>query len=256
VLQVSGLTRVFGETSALDDISFEVPSGRVCAYLGPNGAGKTTTVRILTTTLTPTAGRATVAGFDVVSQRDDVRRRIGYVPETGAVYPTLSASEYLAMAGALHHLPPSDIVRRSQVWLELFGIAEAADRRLDTLSKGMRQKVVLTAALLHDPEVLILDEPLSGLDANAAHLFKDILRGLAQQGKTILFCTHALEVAERLCDRVVILHKGRIVAADDTATLMSDLRKPTLEAVFRELTSSSTEIDQAERALQALRMRT
>jgi ABC-2 type transport system ATP-binding protein len=252
MIAVSGLTRIYGDVAALDDVGFEVQPGHVCAYLGPNGAGKTTTVRILTGTLTPTAGRASVAGYDVVTQRDDVRRRIGYVPETGAVYMTLSATEYLAMAGALHRLPPAEIVRRSKLWLELFGVAAAADKRLDTLSKGMRQKVVLTAALLHDPDVLLLDEPLTGLDANAQHLFKDVLRGLAAQGKTILFCTHGLDIAERLCDQVIVLNRGRVVAAGDTAALMSARSKATLEAFFREVTASPEEPDQAERVRQVL----
>jgi len=236
MIRVEQLSKTYGQTEALRSIGFEVPPGQVCGYLGPNGAGKTTTVRILTGVLRPTAGRAHVAGFDVAEDPIEVKRRIGYVPETGTVYSTLSVNEYLALVGALHRMAPEEVARRSGRLLRLFGIDEAADRRLDTLSKGMRQKVVVSAALLHDPEVLLLDEPLSGLDANAAVVIKDIVRGMAEQGKTVLYCSHILDVVERLCDRVVILNRGEVVADGPTAELISGRPSGTLEAVFRELT--------------------
>ena len=238
MINVQRLTKTYGETEALCDVSFTVPAGQVCGYLGPNGAGKSTTVKILTGTLRPTSGKATVAGFDVLQEPLEVKRRIGYVPETGTVYSTLSANEYLALVGALHEMEPAEVAERTARMLELFQIKDAADRRLDTLSKGMRQKVVISAALLHDPEIVLFDEPLSGLDANAAWMIKDIVRGLADRGKTVLYCSHILDVVERLCERVIILDRGRVVADGMTSELLSSSKRGTLETLFRSLTAS------------------
>ncbi|HJU55981.1 MAG TPA: ABC transporter ATP-binding protein [Pyrinomonadaceae bacterium] len=238
MINVQRLTKTYGETEALRDVSFSVPAGQVCGYLGPNGAGKSTTVKILTGTLRPTSGSASVAGFDVVGQPLEVKRRIGYVPETGTVYSSLSANEYLALVGALHEMEPAEVAERTARMLELFQIRDAADRRLDTLSKGMRQKVVISAALLHDPEIVLFDEPLSGLDANAAWMIKDIVRGLADRGKTVLYCSHILDVVERLCERVIILDRGRVVADGMTSELLSSSKRATLETLFRSLTAS------------------
>lgn len=238
MINVQRLTKTYGVTEALRDVSFTVPAGQVCGYLGPNGAGKSTTVKILTGTLKPTSGSASVAGFDVVAQPLEVKRRIGYVPETGTVYSGLSANEYLALVGALHEMEPAEVAERTARMLELFQISDAADRRLDTLSKGMRQKVVISAALLHDPEIVLFDEPLSGLDANAAWMIKDIVRGLADRGKTVLYCSHILDVVERLCERVIILDRGSIVADGMTSELLSTSKRGTLETLFRSLTAS------------------
>jgi ABC-2 type transport system ATP-binding protein len=243
MIKVEQLTKTYNETEALRAISFTVPAGQVCGYLGPNGAGKSTTVKILTGVLRPTSGQAHVAGFDVTSESLEVKKRIGYVPETGTVYSTLSASEYLALVGALHEMEPEDVAERSHRMLELFQIRDAANRRLDTLSKGMRQKVVISAALLHDPQVVLFDEPLSGLDANAALLIKDIVRGLADKGKTILYCSHILDVVERLCERVIILDRGSIVADGMTAELLTSSRRGTLETLFRSLTATGDNKD-------------
>jgi ABC-2 type transport system ATP-binding protein len=252
MIQVEHLTKTYGDTTALQEVSFTVPAGQVCGYLGPNGAGKSTTVKILTGVLTPTAGQAVVTGFDVSQESLEVKRRIGYVPETGAVYATLSAIEYLTLVGTLHHMEPKHVAERTQQLLQLFGIAEAAQRRLDTLSKGMRQKVVLSAALLHDPEVIVFDEPLSGLDANAAHTVKDIVRGLADRGKTVLYCSHMLDIVERLCERVIILDRGSIVADGPTSELLAAGQNHTLEAVFRALTSTEEQRQLAEAFLSSL----
>jgi ABC-2 type transport system ATP-binding protein len=238
MIQVKDLTKTYSETEALRSVSFTVPTGQVCGYLGPNGAGKSTTVKILTGVLRPTSGEATVAGFDVRHESLEVKRRIGYVPETGSVYSTLSANEYLALVGALHDMAIEDVAERSARMLEMFQIRDVSDRRLDTLSKGMRQKVVIAAALLHDPEVVLFDEPLSGLDANAALMIKDIVRGLADRGKTVLYCSHILDVVERLCERVIILDKGQIVADGMTSELLSTSKRSTLETLFRSLTVS------------------
>ena len=239
MIEVQSLTRTFdGGVEALKGVSFRIQPGEVCGYLGPNGAGKSTTVKILTATLPPTAGKALVAGFDVQASPLEVKRRIGYVPETGALYPMLSANEYLALVGALHEMPPDETAERGGKMLEMFGIVDVADRRLDTLSKGQRQRVVISSALIADPDVILFDEPLSGLDANAALLVKDIVRGLAERGKTVLYCSHVLDIVERLCERVIILNRGQIVADGKTAELIGGKQRGSLELVFRELTRS------------------
>ncbi|MFN0055640.1 MAG: ABC transporter ATP-binding protein [Planctomycetales bacterium] len=253
MIRACQLGKRYGDKLALEGVSFEIAAGEVCGYLGPNGAGKSTTVKILTGTLAPTSGQASIGGFDVVTQPLEVKRRIGYVPETGAVYQTLSVEEYLALVGALHHLGPAEIADRGNRMLSLFGIAAAAQQRIDTLSKGMRQKVVIISALLHDPDVLLFDEPLSGLDANAALTIKDLVRGLADQGKAILYCSHVLDVVERLCDRVIILHEGRIVADGAPLDLMAGSQRQSLEHVFRELTSNQDQQQVGAALLDAVR---
>ena len=252
MIQVEELVKTYGETEAVRRVSFSVPAGQICGYLGPNGAGKSTTVKILAGVLPPTAGRAMVAGFDVRQEPLEVKRRIGYVPETGAVYPTLSPNEYLALVGVLHDMSPREVAERSKRMLSLLKIDGVADRRLDTLSKGMRQKVVISAALLHDPDVVLFDEPLSGLDANAAVMIKDIVRGLAERGKAILYCSHMLDVVERLCERVIILNQGEILADGATAELIGSGKRGTLETVFRSLTTAEDHAELAGAFLDAI----
>ncbi|MFH1861874.1 MAG: ABC transporter ATP-binding protein [bacterium] len=239
MIKVEKLSKSYDAQAALKEISFEVPRGQICGYLGPNGAGKSTTVKILTGTLRSSSGRALVAGFDVGVEALEVKRRIGYVPEVAALYDTLSAQEFLTLIGTLHGLTPAEISHRCAEMLALFEIAEAAQHKLGALSKGMRQKVVLISAFLHDPEVILLDEPLSGLDANATLVVKDIIQAQAQRGKTILYCSHLLDVVERLCERVIILNKGEIVADCSTRELIAMSSRGTLEEVFRELTHSA-----------------
>lgn len=247
MIRIQDISKIYGETQVLHRLSFEIPAGQVCGYLGPNGAGKSTTVKILTGILKPTEGVAEVAGFDVALQPLEVKKRIGYVPETGTMYQLLSVMEYLTLVGTLHSMPPAEIHRRGIQMLQLFCIGDSANSRIDTLSKGMRQKVVLSAALIHDPEVLLFDEPLSGLDANAARTVKEIVRGLADRGKTVLYCSHVLDVVERLCDRVIILDQGRIVADGSPKELMSATHRESLETVFRALTSDENQEKTAER---------
>ena len=252
MIRVEQLTKTYGEKEALRGVTFAIEPGQVCGYLGPNGAGKSTTVRILTGVMPPTSGAASVAGFDVAQEALEFKRRIGYVPESAAAYSTLSVEEYLALVGALHHMDPADVDQRSRRTLELFGIKDSAQSRIDTLSKGMRQKVVITAALIHDPEVLLFDEPLSGLDVNAARVVKDVVRGLADRGKTVLYCSHVLDVVERLCDRVIILDHGRIVADGTPAQLKDAAQRETLESVFRSLTSSENQDEIASDLVEAV----
>ena len=238
MIELDALTRRFGDLLAVDSVTLSIPSGQICGYLGPNGAGKTTTVKMLTGLIPPTAGMARVAGYDVAAEPLEVKRRIGVVPESGALYQSLTPQEYLDFVGRLHHLSTETIQRRIAEFLDFFQLTDQRHDRMTTFSKGMRQKVVIIAALLHDPDVLFLDEPLNGLDANAALLLKRLLQNLAKQGKTVFYCSHILDVVENLCERVVILSQGRIVADGSVDELKAMTQRPSLEAVFSELTQT------------------
>jgi ABC-2 type transport system ATP-binding protein len=239
VIDAHNLTRDYGTLRALDGVSVSARPGEILGFLGPNGAGKSTTVKILTGMIAPTSGTATVAGFDVTTQPIEVKRRIGFVPESGVLYETLSPDEYLELVGCLHHLDARARRARADELLELFGLTDVRGKRLFELSKGMKQKVVIAAALLHKPDVLFLDEPLDGLDANTAMLVKELLKQLAAQGRTILFCSHILDVVERICTRIVIIDKGRKIAEGTAAELRAQTGAPSLELAFNALTGGA-----------------
>lgn len=230
------LTRSYGDKVALSNLDLQVEPGEILGFLGPNGAGKSTTVKILTGMIRPTAGRAIVAGFDVQTQPLEVKRRIGYVPETGALYESLTPLEYLEMVACLHHLDSATTRTRSHEFLELFGLSDVQTQQMSEFSKGMKQKVVLSAALIHRPDVLFMDEPLNGLDAGAATIVKELVRKLAEQGKTILFCSHILEVVERMCSRIVVINHGQQIASGTAQEIAAQTGTTSLEAAFNELT--------------------
>ncbi len=241
------LTKTFGDVEAVKDVTLTIPRGQICGYLGPNGAGKTTTVKIATGMLAATSGRAIIEGHDIVEEPLAAKSRIGVVPETGALYASLTPREYLSLIGDLYHLDRSDAQSKITSFLELFGIADASDRLMTTFSRGMKQKVLISAALMHNPSVLFLDEPLSGLDANTALVLKELLRDLASQGRTIFYCSHILEVVEKVCDRVVILNHGEIIADGRVEELKDMTHQESLEDVFSDLTSSD-DLDEVVRA--------
>jgi ABC-2 type transport system ATP-binding protein len=216
----------------LRDVSFALRPGEIVAYLGANGAGKTTTMKVVTGLVSPAFGRVLFGGRDVSAEPLAYRRRLGYVPETADVYPFLSGHEYLVLAGRLRGLPEATVQRRADELLELLGLQHSRHQPLEACSKGMRQKVLIASALLHDPDVLVLDEPLSGLDVSAVLVIKALLRQLAARGRTILYSTHLLEVAERLCERVLVLHDGRVVADGSVESLREMRDSPSLEAAF------------------------
>jgi ABC-2 type transport system ATP-binding protein len=236
MIEVENLRFAYDSVEALRGISFQVRPGEICGYLGPNGAGKSTTVKSLVGILTPRAGSIRICGHDVHEAPLDAKRQVGYVPENAAAFGLLTASEYLELVGDLYEVPRDALTARIETLLANFGLGECAGRRIDTFSKGQRQRTALAAALVHDPPVLILDEPLTGLDANAARTFKEFLIGVAAQQRTVLFCSHVLEVVERICHRVVVLNKGEIVANALTHELIGTSRARNLEGVFRELT--------------------
>jgi ABC-2 type transport system ATP-binding protein len=246
------LTRRYGDTVALRELDLRVERGEILGFLGPNGAGKSTTVKILAGMLKPSSGRAVVCGFDVAQQPLEVKRRIGYVPESAALYESLTAREFLQLVAALHHLDPRPAARRVEDLLERFELSHAIDQRLSEHSKGMKQKVLIAAALLHNPEVLFLDEPLTGLDANAALVVKELVRSLAAQGRTIFFCSHVLEVVERMCTRIVIIDHGRSIADGTPPEIAARTGTASLEAAFVALTGRRDAAQVTQELLDAL----
>lgn len=242
------LTKVYGTLSAVDHIDLVIPSGQLVGYLGPNGAGKSTTVKMLTGMIAPTAGRAEIYGLDVQRQSLEVKRLIGYVPESGAVYETLTGREYLEMVGRLYGLADAVIRDRIIKFADFFELArDTVDRKpLATYSKGMRQKVVISAALIHNPRVIFFDEPLNGLDASTQLMFKTLIKNLAAEGKTILYCSHILDVVERTCDRIVIIDHGHVVADGTLAELRTASGEGSLERIFNKLTAHADLEERAE----------
>lgn len=220
MIRVNGLTKDYGSRRAVDQITFDAQQGEILGFLGPNGAGKTTTMRILTGYMPPTEGEATVAGYNVVEESIEVRRRVGYLPETVPLYTDMSVFEYLKFMGDLRRLP--NVEDRVDEVLEQVGLAERADGTVHNLSKGMRQRVGLAQALLHRPEVLILDEPTIGLDPGQVVEVRKLIREIGKE-RTVLLSTHILSEAQNICDRVLIINKGRIVAEDTPENLQSRL---------------------------------
>lgn len=220
MIQAEGLTKYYGRHAAVVDLTFEARPGEIVGFLGPNGAGKTTTMRILAGYMPPSTGRARVAGFDVIEQSLDVRRRVGYLPETVPLYPEMSVSEYLTFMGALRGLPDLD-QRVEQVVAEV-RMEERARSYIGNLSKGLRQRVGLAQALLHQPEVLILDEPTIGLDPAQIIEVRRLIQEIGRE-RTVLLSTHILSEAQQVCDRVLIINRGRIVAEDTPANLQAEL---------------------------------
>jgi len=238
MIETDNLRREYGGRVALHGLTLRVAAGEILGFLGPNGAGKSTTVKILTGMIKPDSGSARVAGYDVVKDALEVKRRIGYVPESAALYESLTAREYLELIASLYHLPAGTTPARVEEMLARFDLSPAIDQRLSEFSKGMKQKVLIASALMHRPEVLFLDEPLTGLDANAALVVKELMRGLAAQGRTIFFCSHVLEVVERICTRIVIIDQGRVIADGTAAAIAADTGASTLEQAFVTLTGT------------------
>jgi ABC-2 type transport system ATP-binding protein len=236
VLEVKGLTKCYRSIAVVNDVSFTVRPGEVTGYLGPNGSGKSTTVKMITGLIELSAGKVLVDGEDVRTDRAGFRRRLGYVPEEAILYSYLTGLEYLQLIGRLRGLGEHDIERKANDLLELFSLHPYRHASISTYSKGMKQRVLIASALLHNPEVLILDEPLSGMDVTSAQLFQHLLDELAGRGKTILYISHVLEVVEKVCARVVVIHRGRIMANDSVERLRDMLNLPSLVDIFSELT--------------------
>ena len=235
MIEAHGLTKYYGPFVAVDDASFSIPQGQVVAFLGPNGAGKTTLMRMLTGFLAPSVGRAAIAGFDVRAQRIEASKRLGYLPESGPLYPDMTPLELLEFFGEARELKPSVLKKRIDATVEICALDLVLKKPIGKLSKGYKQRVGLAQALLHDPEVLIMDEPTAGLDPNQIKQFRENIQKLGRT-KTLLISTHILQEVEAVADRVLLIHNGRL--AYDGA--LADLQENgSLENPFYRLTSES-----------------
>ena len=223
MIKVQALTKKYARTIAVDQISFEVAKGQIVGFLGPNGAGKTTTMRILTCFLPPSAGTATVAGFDVLEQPLEVKKRIGYLPETPPIYLEMETAEYLKFVGKLKGLSGADLQKRVDHVCDRCAVADVKKKLLGKLSKGYRQRVGLAQAIIHNPDVLILDEPTAGLDPKQINETRDLIKSLAGD-HTIILSTHILPEVEQTCEQVIIINKGKLVATDSVRNLQARAR--------------------------------
>lgn len=236
MLEARALTKYYKHTAAVRNVSFTIQPGEILGYLGSNGAGKSTTVKMLTGMLEPSSGQIFYQGRSVHDNFTAFQRRIGYVPEEAHLYPHLTGREYLQLMGRLRGMPRAVLEPKMDQFLRLFSLWDDRHSALSSYSKGMRQKVLLSAALLHNPDVLILDEPFSGLDVTSALALRSLLRMLADQGKTILFSSHVLEVVQKVCTKVLILRNGEVAAYDSIDHLQVLMSQPDLEGVFAQLT--------------------
>lgn len=254
LIELINLNKNYGEKIAAHNINLQVHGGEVFGFLGPNGAGKTTTIKMIVGLLRPTSGSAKVAGYDVQAQPLQAKAASGYVPDTPNLYPKLSGRELLRFVGELYNIDRAQIDRRIKELLKLFDLDHAGDDTIDSYSHGMQQKTAIASALVHDPEVLVLDEPTVGLDPKSARLIKDMLRQMAGRGSAIFLSTHILEIAERMCDRIGIIHNGELIAVGTMEELRNQGQESTsnlpggatLEDIFLNLTGGAEYAELAE----------
>lgn len=247
MIRIDGLTKNYGALTAVDNLSLQVRPGEIYGFLGPNGAGKTSTIKILVGLLKATSGQVTVAGFDVEANPDEAKRAIGYVSDEPHPYDLLTGREFLLTMAALYDIPAADRSRRVEEALERFDLLRWGNELTESYSHGMKQKLMIGAALIHEPQVIIADEPLVGLDPRSARALKQLFRDLAKQGRTVLLATHILEIAEKLCDRVGIIQKGRLVAQGSMDEMRTRMKTPgmNLEEMFMAVTGEGAEAELA-----------
>jgi ABC-2 type transport system ATP-binding protein len=239
LIKTIALVKKFGDKAAVNGVQLEVNGGEIFGFLGPNGAGKTTTIKMICGLLRPTAGTALVGGFDIQQQSIQAKSILGYVPDEPMLYDKLSAREFLGFVADLYNVPVMQAGHRAEELLKLFDLAGDADNLIEGFSHGMRQKTAIAGALMHDPKVLVLDEPTVGLDPKSARLIKDILRQLAERGAAVFLSTHILEIAERMCDRIGIIDHGNLIAVGTVDELRAGQSGQSLEDIFLSLTGGA-----------------
>ena len=242
MLELKNLTKKFNNIPVVNNVNFTVKPGDILGYLGPNGAGKSTTVKMITGLLQPTRGTIYYNGEAIDGDNIDFKGKIGYVPEQSHVYSHLSAFEYLQLVGRLHDIPEDTLEEKISGLLGEFKLSGDMHISLSSFSKGMIQKVMITAALMHNPDILIFDEPLTGLDVSATFVFKGLLSRMAQAGKIVIYSSHILDVVEKVCNRVIIINKGKIVVDDSVKGLIELMKLSSLESIFKELVQQDDSI--------------
>ena len=253
MLEARDVTKRYGALTAVSQVSFTVKPGEVLGYLGPNGSGKSTTVKMLVGLMAPTHGQMFLDGIDIQDDLLGYKAQVGYVPEEAHVYPYLTGPEYLRLVGRLRDIPPVKLERKIRRFLRIFGLDSDYHAQLASYSKGMRQKILLSAALLHNPKVIVLDEPVSGLDVSTALVLRTVVRALAADGRIIFYSSHELETIEKISTRVIILRAGRVVADDSASKLRELMHAPSLEDVFSQLAVKENLDETASRLLEAVR---
>ncbi|WP_315121216.1 ABC transporter ATP-binding protein [uncultured Clostridium sp.] len=246
IITIRDLYMNFGDKEVLKGINLDVYKGQIIGYIGPNGAGKSTTVKIMLGLIEGYEGKIEIFGESIEKGAIEYKRRIGYVPETADIYDSLTAKEYLTFIGELYGLTPSEVDDKAKRLMNIFGIENAYNSRVSSYSKGMRQKVVIISSLIHNPDILFLDEPLSGLDANTVMIVKEILSKLASKGKTIFYSSHIMEVVEKISSRIVLLNDGQIVADGSFEELKDTCSEGSLEQIFNQLTGFNEHESKAE----------
>lgn len=252
MLEARSLTKSYSSVPALENVSFTTGPGEVLGYLGPNGSGKSTTVKIITGLLEPSSGKVFFNGSNIQDDLAGYKRVIGYVPEEANLYPFLSGLEYLQLVGRLRGLSETLIGRRAGAMLEMFAMKPHRHTAISAYSKGMRQRILLIAALLHNPDLLVFDEPLSGLDVVSTMIFRKLVAGLSRERKTIFYCSHVLEVVEKVCSHVIVLQKGRQLAYGSVEDLKRFQEMPSLEAAFSRLVQEQDAEASAEAIIDAV----
>ncbi|MFS0862586.1 ABC transporter ATP-binding protein [Fredinandcohnia sp. 179-A 10B2 NHS] len=236
IVEIANLRKSYGGKTVLQGVSFKVNKGEIIGYIGPNGAGKSTTVKILLGIEDDYQGKVSLFGSDISDGDIEYKRKVGYVPEIADVYDNLTGQEYLTFIGELYGLDYDHADYKAKSLMELFGIGEVYQSRIASYSKGMRQKLLIISSLLHNPELLFFDEPINGLDANSVMVFKEIMAQLAQQGKTIFYSSHIMDVVEKISSRIILLHDGLIAADGTFEELRLQNQEGSLEEIFNQLT--------------------
>lgn len=255
MLELKDVSKTYRSIPAVENVSFTLHQGQVLGYLGPNGSGKSTTVKMIIGLIEPTRGKVFFQGRDIRTDLAGYRAQLGYVPEEAQVYTHLSGLEYLQLVGRLRGMPERLIEQKARDLLGLLGLRSAEFTPMSSYSKGMKQRVLIAAAILHDPKLIVFDEPLSGLDAVSARLFKDLLAILSREGKAILYISHVMEVVERVCDRVIVLTKGRIVADASPTELTKLMKLSSLESVFAQLVEQTETERTAQQLVDVMKVR-
>jgi len=252
LIRINELCKSFGVVKAVDRLSFEVNQGEIFGLLGPNGAGKTTTIKMILGMLKADSGEVYFEGGPIGPDDQSYKNHIGYVPESGALYETLTGREYLEFVGNLYHMPDNVVRHKVKQLLEILDLDQAADQAIREYSKGMKQKLLISSALIHEPRLVILDEPFSGLDANTVSVFKELFREYVNGGRAIIFCSHILEVVERLVSRVMIIREGQCLVDGTPDEIIKQTGQTSLDRAFNTLTGAGDINDRARRFIRAL----
>jgi ABC-2 type transport system ATP-binding protein len=249
IVSAKNVTKLYGKNPgaklALNNISFDIYPGKIIGYIGPNGAGKSTTIKILSGIIGDYLGDISIFGMDLRKNTLEIKKRIGYIPENASLYDVLTPIEYLQFIGQLYGTPKDEVADKSMKLLELFDLKGVCQQRINTFSKGMKQKVLLISGLIHNPDIIFLDEPLSGLDANSVIMVKEVLRHLADDGKTVFYSSHIMDVVEKISDRIILIANGEVVADGSFDELSQNNGNESLEKLFSKLTGN---IDQSAKA--------